>query len=76
MRFPSGLGGAFWAPMAFAAPDPPGWPFKPLRCPRCLSRDCARGLPAGALDRWHMARGRIPHECRGCGKRFRFYVQP
>ncbi|HWQ52773.1 MAG TPA: hypothetical protein VN442_03755 [Bryobacteraceae bacterium] len=74
MDFPVGLGGVCWAPLRFATPGSTGWPRKPLRCPSCFSRDCARGVVAGRLDHWLLARGRIPYECRYCGKRFRYFA--
>jgi len=74
MEFDVGLSGPWWALMRLARP-PEGVvrEAKERRCPSCWSRDCAPGLPRGAIDRFLISRHRHPYECRNCGKRFYWY---
>jgi hypothetical protein len=46
------------------------FPDDVLRCPRCFSKDIAPSISSGWIDdmMWHF--GRIPRQCRYCGKRF------
>jgi hypothetical protein len=41
-----------------------------LRCPRCNKTDVVQSLPRHFWDEVMRGFGRIPKQCRSCGKRF------
>jgi len=41
-----------------------------LRCPRCFRKDIAVSLQDGIVDELMQRWGRVPRQCRFCGKRF------
>jgi hypothetical protein len=48
-------------------------PKAPLRCPRCFNLDVVSSLPRHFWDEVMRGFGRVPKQCRACGKRFYVY---